>query len=283
MFSPTVDHGREICAAFSAAGFNFQQISYLDKSDAERAGKIAEFRRPDSVIHGLVSCGVLTKGFDVADVCCGISCKPYRKSLSSHLQEIGRVMRPIIGGDKKAIWLDHSGNIERFAVDMLDVWDNGAGEMSDAEKRDSTPRKREESQREKPVCPECSGMLRGNACLACGWERPARSEIVAVDGAMREFDAAALGMKARAGLRADCLGQPRKVWEAALAYTHSHSTKGRNHALKWAKGIFHGVYPNDWPARSWGVEPPQMADQAAYALIEREQKRFRKGSKRRGS
>lgn len=108
VFSPTVEHGRELCAAFSAAGFNFQQISYLDRDDAERAEKIAEFRRDDSVIHGLVSCGVLTKGFDVPDVRCGISCKPYRKSLSSHMQEIGRIMRTCEGKDK-AIWLDHSG------------------------------------------------------------------------------------------------------------------------------------------------------------------------------
>jgi len=93
VFSPTVEHGRELCAAFAAVGYNFQQVSYLDRSDEERAAKIAEFRKPDSDIHGLISCGVLTKGFDVPDVKCGISCKPYRKSLSSHMQEIGRVMR----------------------------------------------------------------------------------------------------------------------------------------------------------------------------------------------
>jgi len=128
VFSPTVEHGRELCAAFGAAGFNFQQISYLDKSDADRAAKVEEFRRPDSMIHGLVSCGVLTRGFDVPDVVCGISCKPYRKSLSSHMQEIGRVMRSHPDAPKK-IWICHSGNIERFALDMFDVWENGAGEL----------------------------------------------------------------------------------------------------------------------------------------------------------
>ena len=128
VFSPTVEHGRELCAAFSAAGFNFQQVSYLDRSDDERAAKIAEFRQSDSLIDGLVSCGVLTKGFDVPDVRCGISCKPYRKSLSSHMQEIGRVMRSS-PGKESALWLDHSGNIERFALDMYDVWDNGCGPL----------------------------------------------------------------------------------------------------------------------------------------------------------
>lgn len=280
VFSPTVDHGKELCAAFGAAGYTFRQISYLDKDDDARRQIIEEFRRPDSLTHGLVSCGVLTKGFDQADVMCGISCKPYRKSLSSHLQEIGRVMRPIIGGEKRAIWLDHSGNIERFAVDMFDVWGNGAGDMSQAEKRDATPRKREEAQRDKPVCPECSGALRGNSCLCCGWERPARSGIVAVEGSLQEFDAAALGLTARAGLRAECLNDPRKVWEAALAYTHERSTKGGDHALRWAKAIFHGIFPSDWPARTWSNNPPATVDQGAYSLIDREQKRFRKSARR---
>lgn len=277
VFSPSVEHGRELCGAFAAAGFNFQQISYLDKSDAERAEKIAEFRRSDSVIHGLVSCGVLTKGFDVADVMCGISCKPYRKSLSSHLQEIGRVMRPIIGGEKKAIWLDHSGNIERFAVDMFDVWDNGAGELSDAEKRDATPRKRDQQTREKVVCPECGGALRGHLCIACGWEKPARSGIVAVDGVMQEFIPEGLGMAARAGLRAECLKDPNAVYNAALCYAIEHSREGDcQRARKQAYAIWKGIYPGEKPPFGWFDMRPTPPDAAAYSLADREVKRFRK-------
>lgn len=281
VFSPTVEHGRELCAAFSAAGYNFQQISYMDRSDEERAEKISEFRRPDSLIHGLVSCGVLTKGFDVPDVKCGISCRPYRKSLSSHMQEVGRVMR--IHDDKEtALWLDHSGNIERFALDMFDVWENGVGELDQSTKRDSKPRERDEKTREKVVCPECSGALRGNVCLACGWEKPARSGIVNVAGEMHEFTPETIGFETRSGLRAEILKEPQKVWAAALAYTFERSRKGEQHALRWARGIFRGIYPNDWPARNWGEAPPQIADQHAYSLIERETKRFRK-TKRRAS
>lgn len=277
VFSPTVDHGRELCAAFNAAGFNFQQISYLDKSDAERADKIAEFRRPDSLIHGLVSCGVLTKGFDVEDIRCGISCKPYRKSLSSHMQEIGRIMRSIPGEVKKAIWLDHSGNIERFAVDMYDVWENGAGELSHAQKRDSIARERNEKTRDKVVCPECSGSLRGNTCMSCGWERPARSNIHAVEGEMVEFDPAMLGV--RPGLRAECLSNPRKVWEGALAYCSMHTQSGEDKARRWAYGIFRGVYPNKKLGFGWYDQPiPSSFDPNAFALAEREAKRFRKGA-----
>lgn len=282
VFSPTVEHGRELCAAFAAAGFNFQQISYLDRDDQERADKIAEFRRPDSLIHGLVSCGVLTKGFDVPDVRVGVSCKPYRKSLSSHMQEIGRVMRSIPGEDKKALWLDHSGNIERFALDMYDVWENGAGELSHAQKRDSTPRERSEQTREKVVCPECSGALRGNTCMSCGWERPARSHIHAVEGELLEFDISTMGAEPRAGLRAECLKKPRLVWEAALNYCSMSTSKGQDHARRWAYGVYRGIYPNAKLPFGWyDMAIPLIADPGAFGLIEREVKRFRKTSNAR--
>lgn len=285
VFSPTVEHGRELCAAFAAAGYNFQQVSYLDKSDEERAAKIEEFRKPDSTIHGLVSCGVLTKGFDVPDVRIGISCKPYRKSLSSHMQEIGRVMRsdPESGKDI-ALWLDHSGNIERFALDMFDVWENGVGELSKATKRDSKPRERNEVEREKVVCPECSGALRVNTCIVCGWERPPRSHIHAVEGELREFDLTAMAMEARPGLRAECLKDPRAVWTAALGYCFDHTRKGETAARRWAYGVWRGIYPNSKLPFGWYDAPrPTLYDAKAASLIEREIKRFRKNSKRRAA
>lgn len=283
VFSPTVEHGRELCAAFTAAGYNFQQVSYLDRNDNERAEKISEFRRPDSIIHGLVSCGVLTKGFDVPDVKVGISCKPYRKSLSSHMQEIGRIMRPHETKDM-ALWLDHSGNIERFALDMFDVWENGAGELSRATTRDSKPRERNEQTRERVVCPECSGALRGNTCLACGWEKPARSGVINVEGELKEFDIAAMAMEARPGLRAECLKHPRRVWEAALVYTSERTRTGEQHARRWAYGVWRGVYPNNNLPFGWFDAPiPRGFDQNAYGLIDREVRRFRKNSKRRAA
>lgn len=274
VFSPTVDHGRELCAAFAAAGFNFQQVSYLDRSDEERAAKIDEFRRPDSFIHGLVSCGVLTKGFDVPDCLIGISCKPYRKSLSSHMQEIGRIMRPS-PGKETALWLDHAGNLERFALDMFDVWDNGAGELDKAEKRDTEKRERNEETRKKVVCPECSGALRGNTCTACGWEKPARSSITAEEGVLVEFAQQKGVMTPRPGLRADCLRDPRAVWVAALSFTMERA-KSEEAARKWAKGIFRGIYPNDWPPKNWVGLMPGLPHPDALALIDREVRRFRK-------
>lgn len=104
VFSATVAHGDELCRQFNAAGYEFHQISYKDGDDDHRRELIEEFRKPDSSIHGLISCEVFTKGFDVPDVLCGISARPYRKSLSSHIQQLGRVMRPSPGKDY-ALWL----------------------------------------------------------------------------------------------------------------------------------------------------------------------------------
>lgn len=281
VFSPTVDHGRVLCETFRDAGYDFQQISYLDKNDEERAEKIREFRRPESRIIGLVSCGVLTKGFDVPEVRIGISCKPYRKSLSSHMQEIGRVMRSLPGGaPKEALWLDHSGNIERFHVEMCDVWDNGVGELDKATKRDSEKRDRDQITREKVVCPECSGAIRGNICTSCGWERPARSNITITDGELHEFKLSRAEMQPRAGLRADCLTDPRAVWNGALNYTMNNTRKGEQAARKWAAGIWFGIYPGQKLPFGWFDMAPQPPTMDTYTLAEREVKRFRKNNRR---
>jgi superfamily II DNA or RNA helicase len=278
VFSPTVEHGRELCDAFRKAGYNFEQISYHDKNDDERRAKIREFRKLDSTIHGLVSCGVLTKGFDVPEVRIGVSCRPYRKSLSSHMQEIGRVMRPLPDGTPKtALWLDHSGNFERFHLDMYDVWDNGVGELDRSTKRDSEKRERTKEIKEKAVCKQCSGAMRANICTCCGWERPARSSVTVMDGELREWKTKHLAMPPRDGLRAPCLDQPRKIWDACLYYAFEHGRRGPVASRKWAFGIFRGIYPTGKMPFGWyDARPPAMPDSAAYSLVEREQKRFRK-------
>lgn len=279
VFSPTVEHGRELCAAFEKLGYNFQQVSYLDRDDDERATKIEEFRKPNSEIHGLVSCGVLTKGFDVPDVKCGISCKPYRKSLSSHMQEIGRVMRTNPSKDK-AIWLDHSGNLERFGLEMFDVWANGTGDLDKSSTRDSKSRERTVETKEQLVCPNCSGAMNRHLCTSCGWERPPRSNIYSLAGEMQKFDAPSLAMKPRADLRAACLSPPKQVWQAALRYTLQNTVKGEKSARNWAYGIFRGIYPECALPRGWFDMPiPSDCDPNAYGLIEREVRRFRKRPK----
>jgi DNA repair protein RadD len=171
-FSATVDHGEELCKRFNEAGFNFQQISYKDANEGRRRELIAEFRKEDSEIHGLVSCEVFTKGFDVPDIRCGISARPYRKSFSSHIQQLGRVMRPF-PGKQDALWLCHSGNLVGFADDMFDLFANGVGGLDDG-KRDQKVRKEPTPREKESFACSCGFMLPSGAlrCPSCGKERP---------------------------------------------------------------------------------------------------------------
>ena len=287
VFSPSVKHGAELCRQFADAGYNFQQISYLDASDDDRRAKIAEFRRSDSAIHGLVSCAVLTKGFDVPDIYCGISCRPYTKSFSSHIQELGRVMRTH-PGKEFGLWLDHSGNCISFADDTAWLYEYGVDSLSDAQKRDSEPREPKESTKAKHFCGECGMQMepRSLACTACGWERPQRGEIRVVSGDIVDFSFdLQQRFEPRKNLRAPCLSDPRAIWNAALSYTSCHTRKGPDGAKSWAMGIWFGIYEGAKPPRGFfdTRADESRVTQDQWQLIEREVRRFRKTSSRRAA
>jgi superfamily II DNA or RNA helicase len=92
VFCSGVDHGNDLSRKFAESGYNFVAISYRD-DDEFKKDVIAEFAKPDTEIHGLIATDILTKGFDVPDVMIGVSARPFSKSLSSHIQQMGRVMR----------------------------------------------------------------------------------------------------------------------------------------------------------------------------------------------
>lgn len=285
VFSPSVKHGAELCRQFADAGFNFQQISYLDADDDERRAKIAEFRKPDSAIDGLVSCAVLTKGFDVPDVLVGISCRPYRKSFSSHIQEMGRVMR-IAPGKEYGLWLDHSGNSIAFADDTAWLFEYGVDSLSTAQKRDSEVREPTEKVRKERFCAECGMQMEAGSftCQSCGWEKPDRGEIQIVQGELIDFKLEiGARFEPRHGLRAECLKDPRGIWNAALSYTSSYTSKGPEAAKKWAIGIWFGIYDGAKPPRGFfdTKADPGKVQPDEWSLIDREVRRFRKKSARR--
>ena len=92
VFCAGVAHGADLSQRFAEAGYNFVSLSYRD-DDEFKTEAIKEFAKPDSSIHGLIATDILTKGFDVPDVMIGVSARPFSKSLSSHIQQMGRVMR----------------------------------------------------------------------------------------------------------------------------------------------------------------------------------------------
>ena len=289
VFSPSVKWAQEFCEQAATAGYNFQLISYLDASDDERREKIAEFKKPDSAIDGLVSCAVLTKGFDVPDVKVGISCRPYRKSFSSHIQELGRVMR-IAEGKDFGLWLDHSGNCIAFAEDTAWLYEYGVTSLSDVARKDKEVREPKEKVKHDRFCPECGSMLQPSAmaCEDCGWSRPARGEVEIVQGELIDFEAklgSADVFTPRSGLRAACLRDPRAIWNAALSFCLANGARGDMAARKWAYGIWRGIYPNS--TLPYGLyEMPNAPDRVRedeWGLVEREVRRFRKSASRRAA
>ena len=188
VFCSGVEHGRDLERQFAQQGYNFVAISYREDGDFKEE-TIENFSRPDTNIHGLIATDILTKGFDVPDVMIGVSARPFSKSFSSHVQQMGRIMRPY-EGKKFGVWLDHSGNYLRFRKDWDELFEQGVTELdsSDAEKAKKEPTEKEKKDAK---CPKCSALWTwpSNVCGACGYEKPIRS-VASVPGELQELQGA---------------------------------------------------------------------------------------------
>lgn len=262
VFSAGVEHGNDLSQGFMAAGHNFISISYKD-DDEFKAEVLADFSRPDSTITGIIATDILTKGFDQADVCIGISARPFTKSFSSHVQQLGRVMRP---HDSKeySVWLDHSGNYLRFLDQWDELYEAGVSELHEGgdEKPKPEPTDKE---KEAAKCPSCSAFWPRNAdcCPYCGYVHQNRNAVVAVTGEMVEFTVGKL-----------TIGDKSKVWEECVSYCRSvgkaETAKGRAaHLYKSITGVFPRNLPEFDATRdvtvSRAVVNKSRANQIAYS------------------
>lgn len=189
VFCAGVAHGADLSKKFGEAGYNFVSLSYLDDEQYKK-DVIEEFSKPDSTIMGLIATDILTKGFDVPDVMIGVSARPFSKSLSSHIQQMGRVMRANMDNpeDKQfALWLDHSGNYLRFRADWDDVFETGVKALDDG--REKTKKEPTEREKEDSKCPVCKSLWpRGlDVCSHCGHVRERKNKVSSVAGEMVEL------------------------------------------------------------------------------------------------
>ena len=185
VFCAGVDHGRDLQRQFKEQGYNFVSISYKEDDEFKRT-TIEDFSKPDTEIHGLIATDILTRGFDVPDVMIGVSARPFSKSFSSHVQQMGRVMRPS-DGKKFGVWLDHSGNYLRFRNDWEKLFDEGVTELTtEGEKTKKEPTEKEKKEAK---CPACSVLwtFKGSICGSCGYEKPIRN-VSSVAGELHELE-----------------------------------------------------------------------------------------------
>jgi DNA repair protein RadD len=242
VFSATVEHGHELCRQFNEHGYNFQQVSYLDGNPEDRKAIIDEFKKPNSTITGLVSCEVFTKGFDCSDVLCGIGARPYRKSLSSHIQQLGRVMRPY-PGKTFGLWLDHCGNVMRFGEDTARIFEHGLETLDDGA-LDSKARAEPSEQEKKELVCSCGFVLPPacKACPACGKERERRSLVENIAGFMEAVG----GVQTAVAKTPSYLKDKSEVWLQLCGYAIERRPKSEEQARKFALAQFRNIYGH-WP------------------------------------
>ena len=209
----------------------------------QRADIIAEFRKPDSRIHGLIACEIFTKGFDCPDVMIGVSARPYKKSLSSHIQQLGRVMRAA-PAKTFSVWLCHSGNSLRFKADVDDIFENGVSGIDDGKLEDK--KRKEPSAAEEKACKcVCGYILNPNQTKspACGKERKRQSLVEEQAGKMIELNSVTSKPLPK------CLQDRTQVWKQLCGYATDRYGPG-DKAKKWCLAKYRNWY-NAWPSAEY--------------------------------
>lgn len=263
VFSAGVAHGAALAEQFAQAGYNFVSISYKDDDDF-KADAIKEFAKPDSSIHGLIATDILTKGFDVPDVMIGVSARPFSKSFSSHVQQMGRVMR-CCEGKQFGLWLDHSGNYLRFREDWEALYCDGVDELKDGqEKSKAEPTEKEKKE---ALCPACGHIFppRSDTCAHCGHVRVRSNQVVAVAGEMEEIDTVAS--------KAD--RETKQIWYSGLKWICNK----RGYNPGWAANKYKAKF-GVWPSRLEEVAHPPTNDIVRW--VKSQNIRWAKSPMRRG-
>lgn len=111
VFCCSIGHAEHVAAEFNAAGFRAASIDG-SMSAADRAARLNGLA--DGSLNVLTSCDLIGEGVDVPAVAGAILLRP-TKSLSLHLQQVGRALRLKPDGSK-AVILDHVGNVNHHGT-----------------------------------------------------------------------------------------------------------------------------------------------------------------------
>lgn len=256
-------HVEELQRQFLAAGINVATYTYKDSED-DRADTTAEFRKPGSVIRGLITVTAASRGFDVPDVSCVIMARPLRRSLAEHIQLFGRGLR-IAEGKTDCLVLDHSGNCARFFAKCEDFFDNGMEGLDDGKPKEQ--KKAEKKDVEPTKCPNCRALHKPSPfCPVCGHEYPKRQTVQHVPGTLKELIAG--GHKREL---------TRELWPMVAGYVLER--REGDAARRQALAIYRDM-TGDWPMAKWENTRPIEPSPEVRNRIRAQQIRFAKRNDR---
>ena len=180
-FAVNVEHSQHIAAQFNANGVPAEHVDGTMDSGSRDAA-IQRFIAGETLV--LTNCELFGEGFDVPAIEAVILLRP-TKSLSLHLQQVGRALRPA-PGKAEAIILDHAGNsIIHGLPDDDREWTLADREKKKKDDKVSSPIK---------TCMECFHVYRpAPKCPQCGHQPVGQArEIEQRDGELAEVDPAVL-------------------------------------------------------------------------------------------
>lgn len=190
-FCCSIEHSRDVAHQFCSAGIAAEHVDgQMDHN--ERDAIVDRFSRGE--IKVLSNASLLGEGFDVPAIETVILLRP-TASLSLHLQQIGRGLRPH-PGKTHAIILDHAGNAERHGLPD----DDREWTLDDRPKK----KRGEKSEISVKQCPECYRVhAPAPACPECGHEYAIQSrEVEHQEGELVELDLEALRARKKEELKA---------------------------------------------------------------------------------
>lgn len=168
-FCVSVRHAAHVATAFRRRGIPSQSIDGT-LGPAERQRRLAELE--SGAIRVLTSADLIGEGLDIPGITAAILLRP-TQSLGLYLQQVGRALRPA-PGKKRAVILDHAGNIGRHGMpDDPREWTLEGRRAGSGGPRDPGV----------VVCEGCFGIFRraqvAKGCPRCGRELPPCPRVIA--------------------------------------------------------------------------------------------------------
>lgn len=234
------EHTAHVCDRFNAAGINAEFI--VDETSQERRTEIFQ-----DTIAGrnkvIVNCAVLTRGWDMPEISCGILVNP-TKRMRKYLQCVGRILRGGVPGKTDAVLIDHSGNVWRHGWPTEDrIWS-----LDERQSQEELQDGAENSKQPESFCKRCGAIWRtGKVCPnpECGATRGAVTKGQAAETVEGKLVAVTRkGVKEKKPVEDD----PQKYWTSLL---YAFGQSNRTHAQ--ASAAFKSKTGN-WPDKA-GVQP----------------------------